>query len=150
VSVRQASELANDPAFLTAIVPSGNIVSTANEMSRYFELLLREGQLDGTRVFESRTVRRAIAEQSFLEFDAVLVLPVRYGMGFMLGSKWLSLYGHDTTTAFGHLGFTSILAYADRARDISVSLMTSGKPFLTPEQVFWLQVPRTIARVTAK
>jgi CubicO group peptidase (beta-lactamase class C family) len=150
VTVRQASELANDRAFLTSIVPSGNIVSTANEMSRYFELLLREGELDGHRVFHPRTVRRATAEQTFLEFDAVLVMPVRYGMGFMLGSKWLSLYGHNTPSAFGHLGFTSTLAYADRARDISVSLMTSGKPFLTPEQIFWLQVPRTIARRTAK
>lgn len=146
VSLREAVEIANDPRFLTAIVPSANIIGTANEASRFFQLLLNEGELDGRRIFDRRTVRRAIAEQSFLEVDSIMAMPVRYGMGFMLGGKLVSLYGYDTPRAFGHIGFTVVAAWADPDRDISVCLMTSGKPFITPGQLRWLQVGRTIAR----
>jgi CubicO group peptidase (beta-lactamase class C family) len=146
VSLRDASSLSNEWSYLTSIMPAGNIICTPDEASRFFQLLLAEGEIDGTRVFSRRTVRRAIAAQSFLEFDAVLAMPISYGMGFMLGSKWFSLFGHDTTRAFGHLGFTGVVVWADPERDISVALMTTGKPFITPEQVIWLNIARTIAR----
>ena len=72
-------------------------------------------------------------EQSYLEFDLTLVLPLRYGMGFMLGGKTLSLYGPDTEAAFGHLGFTNIISWADPERQVTGALMTSGKPLVYPE-----------------
>jgi CubicO group peptidase (beta-lactamase class C family) len=150
VGPREATELSNHERFLTSIVPSGNIIGTAEEASRFFELLLREGELGGVRVFGKRTVRRAVAEHSYLEFDAFLGMPVRYGMGFMLGSKRWSPYGADTPHAFGHLGFTNVLAWGDKDRDISVGFMTSGKPFITPGQVTWLKVARTIAKTCLK
>jgi CubicO group peptidase (beta-lactamase class C family) len=146
VSARDATVMSNDPRFLTSIIPSGNIIGTANEASRFFELLLREGELDGVRVFDRRTVRRAIAEQSYLEVDSFLGMPVRYGMGFMLGGEVFSPYGPHSPRAFGHIGFTNVIAWADPDRDISVGLMTSGKPFITPGQLTWLAVARTIAR----
>jgi CubicO group peptidase (beta-lactamase class C family) len=146
VGVREAVALSNDQRFLTAIVPSGNIIATANEASRYFELLLRNGELDGVRVFERRTVRRAIAEQSYLEVDSIMAMPVRYGMGFMLGGRWMSPFGSDTHRAFGHIGFTVSVAWADPERDIAVALLTSGKPFITPGQLRWLDVVQTIAK----
>jgi CubicO group peptidase (beta-lactamase class C family) len=150
LGARQATELSNDPRFLTAIVPSGNVIGTANEASRFFQLLLDEGELDGVRVFERRTVRRAVREQSYLEIDSFLGMPVRYGMGFMLGAEHFTPYGPHTPRAFGHVGFTNVIAWADPERQISVGLMTSGKPFVTPGQISWLRVPRTISRVCAR
>lgn len=150
VPLERAVELSNSDAFLTNPVPSGNIIGTAEEASRFFQLLLNEGELDGVRVFDRRTVRRAIAEQSYLEVDSFLGLPVRYGMGFMLGGTTFSPYGEDTSHAFGHIGFTAVMVYADPSRALSVGLMTSGKPFITPGQIRWLQVPRTIARLCPK
>jgi CubicO group peptidase (beta-lactamase class C family) len=147
VGIREACELSNDPRFLTAIVPAGNVIGTANEASRFFQLLLQGGELDGVRVFGRRTVQRAIMEQTFLEVDSTIGLPVRYGMGFMLGRKWLSFWGHDTPRAFGHVGFTSVSVYADPDRDVSVALMTTGKPMISLGQLTWLNVPHTIARV---
>ena len=147
LSAREATEVSNDPRFLTAIVPSGNVIGTANEASRFFELLLREGELGGVRVFQQRTVRRAVREQSYLEVDSFLGMPVRYGMGFMLGAEHFTPYGPHTPRAFGHVGFTNVIAWADPERDISVGLMTSGKPFITPGQISWLRVARTISRV---
>jgi len=128
VPLDQVTETLNDPRFLRAVVPSANIVTTANELSRFFELLRMGGTLDGVEVFEPRTIRRAISEQSYLEVDLTLGAPFRYGMGFMLGAKTFSLYGPATPHAFGHLGFTNIIGWADPERRISGALITSGKP----------------------
>jgi CubicO group peptidase (beta-lactamase class C family) len=45
----------------------------------------------------------------------------------------LSLYGRDTQHAFGHLGFTNMLAWADPERALACAVMTNGKPILYPE-----------------
>jgi CubicO group peptidase (beta-lactamase class C family) len=128
----EAVRLSNDPRFLTAVVPAGNIVGTANETCRFFQLLLDGGVLDGRRIFDRRTVRRALAEHAYFEIDLTFTIPIRYGLGFVLGANHLSLYGLHTPRAFGHLGFSNILAWADPERDISACIMTNGKPFLTP------------------
>ena len=49
---------ANTPLFLTGIVPSSNLVSTADEMSRFAEILRRGGELDGVRVMRPRRCAR--------------------------------------------------------------------------------------------
>lgn len=41
-----------------------------------------------------------------------------------------SLFGPDTDKAFGHLGFTNILGWADPERRLAVGLITRGKPVL--------------------
>jgi CubicO group peptidase (beta-lactamase class C family) len=130
VSFREAVEISNDPRWLSEIIPAGNIVATANEASRFYQMLLQEGELDGTRVFDKRTVRRARAESSYLEVDLTLGAPLRYGLGFMLGTPYVGLYGPDTEQAFGHLGFIEVFTWADPERALAVALLTSGKPFL--------------------
>lgn len=149
-TVEDVVEMGRDERYLTAVVPSGNIIATPHEVGRYFELLLRDGTLDGARIFNPRTVRRAVLPTSYGEIDGIIGLPIRYGMGFMLGAKYVSFYGYDSEKAFGHLGFSSVLAWADPERDISVSLMTTGKPLVTPESILWLNVPWTIARTIPK
>ncbi len=130
IDVERLVELTNEPRFLTSVVPSGNVVATATDLSRFFQLLLNGGTLDGRQLFEPRTVRRAVAEQSYLEIDFTLALPFRYGMGFMLGADWFSLYGPDTRSAFGHLGFTNVIGWADPTRDVAGALITTGKPLI--------------------
>ncbi|MGI8714103.1 MAG: serine hydrolase domain-containing protein [Solirubrobacteraceae bacterium] len=122
----------NDPRFLTAIIPSANIVTTAYELSRFYELLRRGGELDGVRVLRPETIRGALAQQSHLEVDLSLGFPTRFSYGYMLGARLISLYGRDTQHAFGHLGFTNILAWADPERALACAVLTSGKPTLFP------------------
>jgi len=126
-------EASNDERLLTAIVPSANVVTTANELARFYELLRLGGELDGIRVLRPQTIRNAITEQSHLEVDLSLGFPTRFGYGLMLGAQLLSLYGRDTQHAFGHLGFTNMLAWADPERALSCAVMTNGKPVLYPE-----------------
>jgi CubicO group peptidase (beta-lactamase class C family) len=126
-------EVSNDARFLTAIVPSANIVTTADELSRFFEIFRAGGELDGVRVMEERTIRRALTEQSHLEVDLSLLFPTRFSYGLMLGADYVSLYGRDTDLAFGHLGLINIMGYADPERAISVGLITTGKAIVYPE-----------------
>lgn len=148
--VGEAVELTNDPRFLTAVVPAGNVVSTADELSRFFELLRRGGELDGVRILEPRTIRRAIAKQTHLEVDFSFGIPIGYSMGFMLGGKRMSLFGPDTEQVFGHLGFTNILGWADPERALSVGLITSGKPVVYPEVLEFLGIMGKIGSVAPK
>ncbi|MBK5116570.1 MAG: beta-lactamase family protein [Thermoleophilia bacterium] len=150
VSVGDAARLANEPEFLTGIIPSGNAVTTATELSRFFELLRRGGELDGVRIFEPRTLRRMLTEQSYMEIDFTLGFPTRFSLGMMLGAQVLSLYGPDTEHAFGHLGFTNIIGWADPERALSATVITSGKPVLYPELPILWNLMRTIGRVSPK
>lgn len=140
--------LANDPRYLTAIVPAGNVVTNANELSRFFQLLLNQGELDGVRIFEPRTIHRATSEQSYLELDLTLGVPTRYSMGFILGG--FGFYGPDSAHAYGHLGFINIVAWADPERQIAVALTNSGKPLFFPEIYFVYDIMRQIARACPK
>jgi CubicO group peptidase (beta-lactamase class C family) len=132
VGFAEACQISNDPRFVEAIIPAGNVIGTANEVSRFYQLLLDGGEMDGVRIFSPQTIRRAVSEQTYFEIDLTLGLPMRYGLGFMLGGRRLSLFGPNTGKAFGHLGFTNVIAYADPEREVAVCLMTSGKPLLAP------------------
>jgi CubicO group peptidase (beta-lactamase class C family) len=143
VPVDEVVHRSNDPRFLTGVVPSANVVSNADELSRFFELLRAGGTLDGVEIFEPRTIRRAVSEQSYRELDLTLGAPVRHGLGLILGAQLVSLYGPDTEFAFGHLGFTNIIGWADPERSIAGGLVTSGKPVVYPELPnFWAVMAR--------
>jgi CubicO group peptidase (beta-lactamase class C family) len=133
VPLEQLVEQTNDPSFLTGMVPAASTVTTANELSRFYELMRRGGELDGVRVLEPETISRALTEQSHLEIDFSLGFPTRFSYGLMLGARVISLYGRDTQHAFGHLGFTNILAWADPERALSCAVITNGKPTVYPE-----------------
>ena len=126
-------EFLNDPRFLTSIFPSANVIANADELCRFYELLRLGGQFEGQRLLKRRTIQRAVAEQSWMEPDFTLLLPFRYSMGFMLGGEYMSLYGLNAHQAFGHIGLTNVLGWADPERDLSVALLCSGRPVLYPE-----------------
>jgi CubicO group peptidase (beta-lactamase class C family) len=138
--VREAVELSNDPRFLRGIVPSANIVSTAEELSAFYQCLLDGGELNGVRVFDPRTIHHATSEQSYREIDLTLGLPIRYGLGPMLGDDPIGLFGPKTGRAFGHIGFTNIWSWADPERALAVALLTSGKPVLSLHMIRLVQL----------
>jgi CubicO group peptidase (beta-lactamase class C family) len=126
-SLEHAVTLSNDPRYYRAVIPAGNGVGTADECSRFFQCLLNGGELDGVRVFQPLTVRRAIAEVGKPEIDRSLMIPLRYSAGMMLGASPFGMYGPDTSKAYGHLGFANNFVWADPERATSVALLTTGK-----------------------
>jgi CubicO group peptidase (beta-lactamase class C family) len=148
--LRTVVDLTNDPRFLTGIVPSANVITTAEECCAFYQCLLNEGELNGVRVFEPATVRHATSEQSYWEVDFTLILPLRYGLGMMLGDRPLSLFGWDNPRAFGHLGLSNIFTWADPERQLAVAILSSGKPILSLHAVRLLQLLAEIGRAFPK
>ncbi len=144
-SVEELIELSNDPRFRTGVIPSGNLFGTPNDICHFFELLLAGGAIGDTRVFAEATVRRAVEPQTPGQVDRMILLPMSYSMGFMLGTEPLGLYGFRAGKAFGHVGLSNILAWADPERDISVALMNSGKPFFALDTAYWPEIIRRIS-----
>jgi CubicO group peptidase (beta-lactamase class C family) len=148
--LRQVVTLSNDPRFLTAVVPAASIITTGEELSRFFEIFRRGGELDGVRVLSPQTLRQALTEQARLELDLTLVLPGRFSYGLMLGAKVVSLFGLDTDLAFGHLGLINIMGWADPERGLACGLITSGKALVYPEVHRFYMVMQTIASQVPK
>lgn len=124
--------ISNEPRFMQVIIPAANLVATADEMALFYQLLLNGGELDGRRIFQPETVRRAVAPAAKMWFDGTMVVPMRYSAGLMLGASPVGMWGPYSEAAFGHVGFMNILCWADPARDISVSLQTTGKTLIGP------------------
>lgn len=143
-SMPELVEMGNDPRFRTAVVPAANIIATPEEISRFFEMLLCRGTYEDVRIFDPETVSRATRPQVTGQVDRVLMMPIPLSMGFMLGLRSFGFYGPRTANAFGHLGFTNVLGWADPDRDISVALMNTGKPLLSARMLAWLNVTRVI------
>jgi len=133
-SMTQIIPFSNSPMFLTSVVPSSSTVSTANELSRFAEILCRGGELDGVRVLREDTLRAATKQCRRLRPDVATGLaPMRWGTGFMLGSRRFGPFGRDAAAAFGHTGLTNIAIWADPSRGLAVGLVSSGKPGGHPE-----------------
>jgi len=122
-----AVDVTNDPRFMDTICPAGNIYTTTEQAGRFFEMLLNGGEYNGVRIFDPKTVFRATLEASRMTIDTTLLAPMRYSAGFMLGANPVGLFGPMSKNAFGHLGFSNIFCWADPERDISVSLLSTGK-----------------------
>jgi CubicO group peptidase (beta-lactamase class C family) len=148
--IERVVEQSNDPRFMTAIIPSASVITTAEELSRFFEIFRAGGELDGVRVMSPATLRRALTEQSRLELDLTLGFPARLSHGLMLGARLVSPFGLDTDLAFGHLGLSNIAGWADLERGVSCGLITSGKPIIYPDFHRFLGVMATIAREAPK
>ena len=127
VPFEQAAEASNSDAFLSGIVPAGNIYATADEASRVFQMLMDRGKWNGARVFNADVVAEAKRPVGPMQIDGMLRIPIRYSAGFMLGENPFGLYGPKCRHAFGHLGFISVLCWADPSRELSVAFLNTGK-----------------------
>lgn len=142
----RATEVSNHDAFLSAVIPAGNIYASADDASRLFQMLLNGGELDGRRVLQRATVAEAIRPVGKIQFDGMLAVPIRFSAGFMLGEKPFGLFGPKCHQAFGHLGFVSVLCWADPRRDISVALLNTGKSVAPAGVLRLVRVLGAIAR----
>lgn len=131
-------------AFLTAELPSGNLVTTAYELSRFYEILTRGGELDGVRIMRPSTLREAIQPA-----DRIPGLAGRVSRaGFELGGR-RSKFGRNTRSHFGRSGLTTQYGWADPSRALSGAILTSGKATTDTDRPWHLvaQVSNTVDRL---
>ena len=128
--IHTVEQVINDPRFQEAVIPAGNLCGTAEEMGRFYQMMLNGGVWNGRQICEPLTVRRAIQQYGSLQIDRTLMIPMRFSAGLMLGGNPVGLWGQHSRYAFGHIGLINKLCWADSARDISVSLLNTGLPIV--------------------
>ncbi|MEX0603318.1 MAG: serine hydrolase domain-containing protein [Marinobacter sp.] len=133
--IRTVEQVVNDPRFQEAVIPAGNLCGTAEEMGRFFQMMLNGGVWEGKRICDPMTIRRAIQQYGSLQIDRTMMIPMRFSAGLMLGGNPVGLWGQKSRHAFGHVGLINKFCWADSARDISVSLLNTGLP------IFAHQIP---------
>jgi CubicO group peptidase (beta-lactamase class C family) len=137
--------ISNERRFQEMILPAGNIYATADECTQFFQMMLDGGSAGDTQIFKPLTIRRATQGLGKVEIDRNLFVPIRYSAGMMLGDRPFGVYGPDTSQAFGHLGATNNFCWADPERNISVAILTTGKPMMG-RHVF--SIARLLARIS--
>jgi CubicO group peptidase (beta-lactamase class C family) len=128
-------ELTNDARCMRAVIPTVNLVATADEACLFYQMLLNYGEFNGKRLFARESVERALSPASETMLDRTLYIPMRYSEGFMLGNRGNSLYLPYYEEAFGHWGFTGMVSWADPSRAIAAAMLNTGKAFLGPYAV---------------
>ncbi|WP_171060343.1 serine hydrolase domain-containing protein [Streptomyces montanus] len=111
----------NDAAYRAAALPATNGIATADGLARFYAALIGEVG-DGGRLFTPRTVELARSEHSGGP-DRVLVVPTRFGLGYMLHGTASPLLGPGS---FGHPGRGGALAFADPDSGIAFGYITNG------------------------
>lgn len=129
-SFEHVAEVSNTAIFQHAVIPSANLMGTAEEMGRFYQMLLNDGVWEGKQICQPITVQGLIEETGTLEFDRTLMAPMRYSAGMMLGASPVGLWGINSAQAFGHIGLINKLLWADPDREISVSLVNTGLPLV--------------------
>ena len=118
--------ISNDPRFLQTIIPSANLVATAGEVTAFFQMILNGGTWGRRRICRPETIAAAVEEVGRRSFDRILLLPMRYSAGMMLGDDPFGLWGPRSREAFGHVGLINKFAWADPRRELSATVLTSG------------------------
>jgi len=93
-----------------AEIPAANGHGNARGLAQLYGALARGGELDGFRVLSEEAIKRATREESYGE-DAVIMLPTRIGLGYMLDDPQMRL--SPNATLFGHAGMGGSFGYAD-------------------------------------
>jgi CubicO group peptidase (beta-lactamase class C family) len=100
----------NSRAWRGAEVPAANGHTNARALARFYGALACDGELDRVRVLSRDQIERARTEQSN-GIDAVVGVPMRFGLGFRL-TQPAARYGPNPRT-FGHTGAGGSLGFAD-------------------------------------
>ena len=103
----------NSPEVQAAEMPASNGIGTARGLARMYAALI--GEVDGVRLLTPETVASATKEQA-AGADRVIVLPTRFGSGYMLPSDVNPMTG---PSSFGHPGRGGSLGFADPEHGIA-------------------------------
>lgn len=117
------TDMWNRPEILLAEMPSSNGVGDARSLARVYAALI--GEVDGVRVLSEETVAAAAAVQAEGP-DQVLLLPSRYGLGFILPPMLAPGCG---ARSFGHPGAGGSLAFADPDAGLAFGYVTTRMKF---------------------
>jgi uncharacterized protein YbbC (DUF1343 family)/CubicO group peptidase (beta-lactamase class C family) len=112
----------HDPTarYMGGVAGHAGVFATASDLSRYAQMLLNLGELNGTRVFSPLTVQKFTASSSPPD------QPVLHGLGWDIDSSYSSARGElFPIGSYGHLGYTGTSIWIDPYSKTYVILLTN-------------------------
>jgi CubicO group peptidase (beta-lactamase class C family) len=109
----------NLPEVRASQIPAANGVTNAKSLAKMYAACV--GEVDGVRLLAQDTLERATTERSAGR-DRVLVVPTRFGLGFMLESSFSPLLGD---ASFGHPGAGGSLGFGDPEHGVGFGYVMS-------------------------
>lgn len=122
-----------------AAIPGAGSYSTISDLARFYQMWLNGGELDGVRILSpalvdlATTIHTGDMEDRLMEPLRVVrqwpKMPANRGLGFWLRGTGIfpSYFGSlASPRTFGHAGASSIMAWADPARELVFVGLTSG------------------------
>ncbi|HWD40113.1 MAG TPA: exo-beta-N-acetylmuramidase NamZ domain-containing protein [Fimbriimonas sp.] len=100
----------HDPTarYMGGVAGHAGLFSTASDLSRFAQMMLNGGELDGVRVFSRRTIKK------FTEPQTPLDQPILRGLGWDIDSPYSSNRGElFPIGSYGHTGFTGTSIWID-------------------------------------
>ena len=132
-------EAFNRPETQRAAIPGGGSYSTVFDLARFYQMWLNGGELDGVRLLSPALVDLATTihtgDMTDRLFDQIRLVqgwtncPANRGLGFWIrGTGIFPTYFGSLASprTFGHAGASSIMAWADPARELVFVGLTSG------------------------
>ncbi len=115
--------------------PASNGVGPVRELARLYEALLGGGEWRGTRILSPQTVEALVARHRVGLYDHSFRHELDWGLGLIPDNKRHGAetvpygYGrHCSTLTFGHSGYRSSTAFADRGNRLVVAVVFNGAP----------------------
>lgn len=115
----------NSSAWRQCEIPSANGHGTAKALACIYGGLANGGAINGKRLLREENIKRCYTESS-ADMDAVLLIPVRFSLGFMLSNtlhKQMRLGRGEH--AFGHTGAGGSVGFADPQYGLGFGYVTS-------------------------
>ncbi|MDO8616138.1 MAG: serine hydrolase domain-containing protein [Dehalococcoidia bacterium] len=102
----------NTREWRAAEIPAANGHGNARALATVYGALAHGGELNGVRVLSRAAIEQATVEQSYGP-DAILLMPTRFGLGFMLDMPEMQV--SPSGRLFGHAGMGGSFGFADPA-----------------------------------
>jgi CubicO group peptidase (beta-lactamase class C family) len=121
------AELSRDRAWRAAEIPAANGHGNARSVARVAAAMACGGELDGVCLMSLPTIEKAIEEQSYGP-DLVLMMPIRFGLGFGLTSKEMPIGPNPRTFFWGGWGGSLVVMDLDARLSFSyvMNKMSAG------------------------
>jgi uncharacterized protein YbbC (DUF1343 family) len=114
--------------YMGGVAGHAGLFSTADDLARFCQMMLRKGELDGTRLFSALTVEKFTTPQSPAD------QPILRGLGWDIDSPFSGNRGDlFPIGSYGHTGFTGTSIWIDPVSDTYVILLANSvHPFRRP------------------
>jgi CubicO group peptidase (beta-lactamase class C family) len=102
-------------------------VSTAKDLANFMNIFAHEGTYKGKKFF-SKEVQNLVSTPTNKvgEIDEILMTPIRWGLGFMLGDTPYIFGTPPHPGVIGHAGGSATVAWADPENKLAVAFLCNG------------------------